>query len=174
MTDEKQTSNEVSIESLEHAPVPPPTGELVLGTVIGIDENGHPQVSFNIDEALFSAVEADSTVPILPGHVGRQVAIMFLKRDIAQPVIIGMVHTPLFTVLEAGSDALSEDAPLAIEVDGEPRENVSIEGKEEVVLRCGDASITLTKEGKILLRGKYLVSRSSGVNRILGGSVQVN
>ena len=29
-------------------------------------------------------------------------------------------------------------------------------------------------EGKVLIRGTYLLSRSSGVNRIKGGSVQIN
>ena len=36
------------------------------------------------------------------------------------------------------------------------------------------ASITLTSAGKILLRGAYILNRSSGVNRIKGGSVQIN
>lgn len=56
-------------------------------------------------------------------------------------------------------------------VDGK---KVVIEAKDEIVLKCGDASITLTKAGKIMIRGKYLLNRSTGVNRILGGSVQVN
>jgi hypothetical protein len=46
--------------------------------------------------------------------------------------------------------------------------------KEQVVLRCGKASITLTRAGKVLIRGAYLLSRSSGVHRIKGGSVQIN
>jgi hypothetical protein len=49
-----------------------------------------------------------------------------------------------------------------------------VQAAEELVLRCGDASITLTRAGKIILRGTYLLSRSSGVNRIKGGSVQIN
>ena len=48
---------------------------------------------------------------------------------------------------------------------------VIISGDE---LRCGKASITLTRAGKVLIRGAYLLSRSSGVNRIKGGSVQIN
>ena len=46
--------------------------------------------------------------------------------------------------------------------------------ESEIVLRCGEASITLTRAGKVLIRGTYLLSRSSGVNRIKGGSVQIN
>ncbi|MEP7119602.1 MAG: hypothetical protein ABJE95_01785, partial [Byssovorax sp.] len=36
------------------------------------------------------------------------------------------------------------------------------------------SSITLTRAGKILIRGAYVLTRSSGVNRIQGGSVQIN
>jgi hypothetical protein len=57
------------------------------------------------------------------------------------------------------------------EVDGE---RLVFTAKKEIVLRCGKASITLTRAGKVLIRGIYLLSRSSGVNRIKGGSVQIN
>lgn len=49
-----------------------------------------------------------------------------------------------------------------------------VSAKEQLVLRCGKASITLTKAGKVLIKGSYVLSRSSGVNRIKGGSVQLN
>jgi hypothetical protein len=45
---------------------------------------------------------------------------------------------------------------------------------KQITIRCGESSITLTAAGKIILRGKYIVSRSSGVQRIKGGSVQIN
>ena len=51
---------------------------------------------------------------------------------------------------------------------------VTFDAKEQIVLRCGKSSITLTRAGKILIRGAYLLNRSSGVNRIKGGSVQIN
>ena len=59
--------------------------------------------------------------------------------------------------------------------------NVQLDGKrmtfcaeQEIVLRCGEASITLTRAGKVIIRGEYLLSRSTGTNRIKGGSVQIN
>ena len=58
-----------------------------------------------------------------------------------------------------------------VTVDGK---RVSFNAEEEIVLRCGKASITLTKAGKVIIRGAYLLNRSSGVNRIKGGSVQIN
>jgi hypothetical protein len=60
---------------------------------------------------------------------------------------------------------------VQVKVDGE---RLVFTGEKEIVLRCGEASITLTRAGKILLRGAYIVSRSTGVNRIKGGVVHIN
>ena len=62
---------------------------------------------------------------------------------------------------------------VEVEVDADG-ERLMVSAKEQLVLRCGKASITLTKEGKVLIQGAYVSSRSSGVNRIKGGSVQLN
>lgn len=67
----------------------------------------------------------------------------------------------------------SAPTPTDIDVTVDGRRTV-ITAEDEIVLRCGKASITLTKAGKILIRGAYVSSRSSGVNRIKGGSVQIN
>jgi len=63
---------------------------------------------------------------------------------------------------------------------GEPREpaldgqRVVLEGKREVVLKCGEASITLRSDGKMVLRGAYIETYAKGVNRIKGASVKIN
>ena len=49
-----------------------------------------------------------------------------------------------------------------------------LEGHDEIVLKCGDASITLKRDGKVLLRGAYVETQATGVNRIKGGSVKIN
>ncbi|TIP53764.1 MAG: DUF2345 domain-containing protein, partial [Mesorhizobium sp.] len=55
-----------------------------------------------------------------------------------------------------------------------PEERLDLSAEREIVLRCGKASITLTRTGKIILRGTYILSRSSGPNKIKGGSIQLN
>lgn len=101
---------------------------------------------------------------------------------------MGIIHNPLNDILEnfelshpettrnnsTTNEKLQKEKTLVQEdivIDGK---RIVIEGKQEIVFKCGESSITLTKAGKILIRGKYLLSRSTGVNRILGGSVQVN
>lgn len=168
-------------------------GEILLGTLAAIDANGNPVVTFTYVDDSISAV-AISTVAVTHQHVGRQVALLFANGDYQKPVITGFIYSPLHQLLENfefKNDSLpstdSEDQQVFDSLNLTPEKNnresetirvdgkrVLIEGQEEVVLMCGDASITLTKAGKIVIRGKYLLSRSSGVNRILGGSVQVN
>jgi hypothetical protein len=51
---------------------------------------------------------------------------------------------------------------------------LSLEGVDEIVLRCGKASITLRRNGKIIISGTFVESRASGIQRIKGAAVQIN
>lgn len=156
-------------------------GEVIIGTVVEIDEQGQPLVDYH-GNSLEAPLVAVSTLGITKSHLNRQVALLFANGNPQRPVIMGIIHSPLQAMLE--SYELTPEQETALDVEKEISTNVEdviidgkrivIEGKEEIVLKCGDASITLTKAGKILIRGKYLLNRSSGVNRIMGGSVQVN
>ncbi len=49
-----------------------------------------------------------------------------------------------------------------------------LKADEGLVIECGKASIILTKEGKIQIKGKELLSRASGMNKIKGAGVNIN
>jgi hypothetical protein len=51
---------------------------------------------------------------------------------------------------------------------------VRISARDEVVIQCGQASITMRRNGRIVIRGTYVETRSAGTNRIRGGQVRVN
>lgn len=53
-------------------------------------------------------------------------------------------------------------------------DEIVIEAKKGLVLRVGEGSITLRADGKILIKGKDLVSSAKQLNRIKGGAVSVN
>lgn len=156
-------------------------GEIVIGEISGLDAQGQPLVDYP-ENPTGQPQTALTTVGITVSHTGRKVALLFAKGDPRSPVIMGLIHNPLQELIvayanrdKAKDESVVTDENLAfvddLTVDGQ---RIVFEGKEEVVIKCGEASITLTRAGKILIRGKYILNSSSGVNRILGGSVQVN
>lgn len=46
--------------------------------------------------------------------------------------------------------------------------------QNNVTLRCGKSSITLFSNGKIVIKGEYILSDAEGVNRLSGGRIEVN
>lgn len=95
------------------------------------------------------------------------------------PIILGVVWSTTIDEQRRNAAAPAEltEAPpepvraLVAQVDGE---EVTIVGRRRIELRCGKASIILTRAGKVIVRGTHLVSHSSGANRIRGGSVELN
>jgi uncharacterized protein (DUF2345 family) len=57
------------------------------------------------------------------------------------------------------------------DVDGK---RVRVTAQDEIVLQCGSASITLRRNGRVIVRGTYVETHSDGTNRIKGGQVQIN
>jgi hypothetical protein len=137
---------------------------VVIGLFLSINEAGEPLVAFP-GNPLETAVPARSTAQLNKEDVGREIALLFEGGNPLRPLVIGKIHHP-------DNIAPAPDTePASVEMDGE---HITLSAKQTITLKCGKASITLTKAGKILLRGAYLLSRSSGVNRIKGGSVQIN
>jgi hypothetical protein len=85
---------------------------------------------------------------------------------------VSFVEVPAETPAPDPEGAASQ--PIEHEANAAIPERLELTAEREIVLRVGDASITLTRAGKIILRGTYVLSRSSGVNKIKGGSVQIN
>lgn len=148
---------------------------VLIGKLAAWDNAGNPLVDYpNNPSECF--LPARTTVPLTQAHLGREVALMLANGDSRQPLIIGLLQ-PTSTSAMRGSPDSAQDRTkglhpaIAAEVDGE---RLVFTAKQEIVLQCGHASLTLTKAGKVLIRGAYLLSRSSGMNRIKGGSVQIN
>jgi len=137
-------------------------GGVTIGMLIGF-KDAQPLVIYS-GQPSTAAIEARATLDLHGAHIGREVVLVFENADPVRPIVLGCLQREAPALLE-------QPGNVEVEADGE---RLVVTAKEQLVLRCGQASITLTKAGKVIIRGEYLLSRSSGVNRIKGGSVQLN
>jgi len=148
--------------SLTAAQAPP---GIILGELIAITDDGAAPLVMYPGQPGSAALRAQTLVDLHGAHVNRRVALMFEAGDSARPIVIGVLR-------EGAGWPLAERPPqVEVHADGE---RLVVSAREQLVLKCGKASITLTRAGKVLIEGSYLSSRSTGVNRIKGGSVQLN
>jgi hypothetical protein len=138
---------------------------VVIGELLAIAEDGTVPLVRYPGQPGDLALRARTAVDLHGSHIGAPLVLMFEQGDPARPVVLGVLRE------QAGWPLPDPPAQVQVEADGE---RMLVNAREQRVLRCGKASITLTKAGKVLIEGSYLLSRSSGVNRIKGGSVQLN
>jgi hypothetical protein len=136
-----------------------------IGRLVGWTTAGEPLVDVSSPGAAGQAA-ARATVALGAHDRGRDVVLVFERGDPLKPIILGVLESP-----SRQDPETSRVPPAEASVDGE---RLVLTARKEVVLRCGEASITLTRAGKILIRGAYVLSRSAGANQIKGASVQIN
>jgi hypothetical protein len=136
------------------------SGHIVLGTLSVLpspQRAGQAQVPGMGVVAL-----GHSLVPLTAAQLGSTVALsLMVNGDNTSALLLGCVW----------QGAAQPSEALTLTVDGH-RE--VIEAAHELELRCGEAAIVLTADGRIQLRGTYITSHASATQRIVGASVHVN
>ena len=158
MGNEKTIADEAEHQLHPRGPrstIPPSASEpnVLVGCLVGLDSSGRALVE--IDGRASAAPLAALCAIDTRLEVGDSLAISFVGGDPARPLIVGRLQAPRVQAPDSRDDLL-------------------LEADRQVTLRCGKSSLTLTRAGKILIRGEYVSSQSSGVNRLKGGSVQIN
>jgi hypothetical protein len=165
-------------------------GELAIAEFCGFNSLQQPIVKLSGNSNIPIAFSMISLQGI---ELGRELIIMPTQQNPSDFAIMGILHKPQVLILdkviaatqlyknsnesdnEVFEKKFTSGNPInpisSIKVNGE---SLVIEAKEEIVFRCGESSIILSKNGKISFRGNYILNRATGLNRILGGSVQIN
>ncbi|NHZ67067.1 DUF6484 domain-containing protein [Massilia genomosp. 1] len=133
---------------------------IAVGTFDGIGTDGGALVS--IATFGLSRIRARSISPLDPSNIGQALALGFEGGDPMQPIILGLM---------LAAPAVPASAPTDVLLDGE---RVVLTAEHEIELRCGEAALILSADGRIQLRGTYITSHASATQRILGGSVNIN
>lgn len=129
------------------------------------------------------AIEVD-TPRLRKAIATKQAAVLvFEEGDSRRPILVGLLAAPVEQLPRgpAGPEGMSmlpapperQRAAWVVEADVDGQ-RVRITGKDEIVLECGKASVTLRRNGKVIIRGTHVETNSSGTNRIKGGQVRIN
>jgi hypothetical protein len=152
-------------DTLKHgAALPTFMPAVIIGELLAIANDGKSPLIIYPGQPGTAALRARTVLDLHGAHIGQSVVLQFEGGDPALPIVMGVLR-------QADNQPL--DAPGNVQIDADGTRMV-VSAKEQMVLQCGKASITLTKAGKVLIHGSYVSSRSTGVNRIKGGSVQLN
>ena len=136
--------------------------EPILARLAAVGPNGDPWITCPGKNQ--KPRRAFTTVPLGPASVGREV-LAICAGSARVPVVVGLLIAP-------GDVPIPADAP-SVELLLN-RERIVLTARQEVVLTCGRASITLSADGKVVVRGADIVSSAGRVNRIRGGAVKIN
>ena len=140
------------------------TGHATIVRFCGFDVDDRPLVGGLLD-APHQIVVAHTTVPLSRSNIGAKVLVLFEGGDAGRPIVVGVLqeHRP--------TSKTDSGQPVSVQVDDD---RLVLSAEREIILRCGDASITLTRAGKVIIKGSYILSRSSGYNKIKGAAVDIN
>lgn len=142
-----------------------PSAGLVSGCLLAIGENGSGPLVTYAGQPGSAAVPARTVVDLHAPHIGSAVLLAFDRGDACLPIVVG--------VLREGVGWPLADPPGTVEVSADG-ERMIVGAREQLVLRCGKASITLARDGTITIDGIEVTSRAAGANRVRGGSIQLN
>lgn len=139
-----------------------------VGHLAGIDDEGR---------VLFRTAPTEPAIPvsialtISDGLVARAArtgerALVVRVGDGDDWMLVGLVRERLPQRLRRAGPG-----DVEVRVDGD---KLVFEAERAIELRCGHSSLTLRKDGKIVLTGDYVVSASRGPNKIRGATISLN
>lgn len=156
------------VQFLQPVPLSPQRAlsEVALALIQAVNSQGEVLLDLDLDGTT-TAVWASVAGAIDESSIGRTAVVMFIAGEWARPLVIGLVHSGD----AAQARAAAEAAPPAAAA---PEKRVVVEAGDALTLKCGKASLTMQKNGRMILRGTDIASYASGTQRINGAIVEVN
>lgn len=145
-----------------------------IAVIVSIADDGTPNVQATPDGP---TVAARLAVAVTRARIEaaiaqqQQAVVLFENGDQSRPIIVGFIET--LRPEPAPPETNQADRSPVVEADVDGR-RVRVTAQDEIVLECGPASVTLRRNGRVIIRGTYVETRSEGTNRIKGGQVQIN
>jgi len=168
----KDTTLAVIPDRLSEAILDPTSAHIT--TIVSITDEGTPEVQVEPDglpvAARLAVAVTRARIEAAIDH-RQQAVVLFEHGDRSRPIIVGLIETLQPEPPAPPQEPAETMSVIEADVDGR---RVRVTAQDEIVLECGPASVTLRRNGRVIIRGTYVETRSEGTNRIKGGQVQIN
>jgi hypothetical protein len=148
-----------------------------LVSILGDDQVGVavPDTPGILPARLALALTHERLRQAIDSHQGA--VLVFEAQDPARAIVIGLIEpVPAQAPQQVPEPQVIDRAaevPRIVEADVDGK-RVRIVGGDEIVLECGHASITLRRNGRVIIKGTHVETDSAGTNRIKGAAVRIN
>jgi hypothetical protein len=120
--------------------------------------------------AVLSRIDADGSCQVLMDGNNTPVAAKVLSTasglQAGARLLVAIGVEPEPVVLGAIADAAPRQALSG--------KHLKLSAADSISIECGDSAITLRQDGTVVIRGKKVVSRASGENKLRGATVKIN
>jgi hypothetical protein len=162
-------SKDKPVEQNDLEPITSNGTGVCVGLIVSVGKKGQIKIDFpkNPNPPVF----ARSIIGVTPADKNRQVLLTFDNGDPQLPIIVGFIQNQPVIDEKSETLKLNRESLEDIVLDGR---RITVDAREEIVLRCGDGSVKLRKDGTIIIKGTSLVSRAKATNKIKGAAVNIN
>jgi len=144
--------------------------ELISGHLTGVDDEGRllfqPEDSTGPPVPVAIGLELSDGTLLKAARQNRRAIVARTGDRTPRRILVGLVRERVSTRAIA-----ARPGTLEVGLDGE---TLKLTAEHDIELRCGEASITLRRDGKIVLNGTNVLSASRGPNRIKGATIALN
>jgi hypothetical protein len=157
------------VEQKHPEPIMSKVTGVCVGLIVSVGKEGQIKVDFpdNPNPPVF----ARSIISVAPADKEREVLLTFDNGDPQFPIIVGFIQNQPVIDEKPETLTLNRESLEDVVLDGR---RITIDAREEIVLRCGNGSVKLRKDGTIIIKGTNLVSRAKAANKIKGAAVRIN
>lgn len=145
-------------------------GRILTGHLAGVDDEGRilfrPEGSDEAPQPVVIGIALPDGSVVRAARLGQRALALVTDDERPRRVLVGLLRD---RVLEKARDA--RPGELEVTVDGE---TLSLTAERQIELKCGKSSLLLRRDGRIVLSGSYVVSRSRGPMKIKGATIDLN